>query len=87
TSALSISSVRDERIAGSTARAFRQRLYKTDKYGYIKNHKKTIKSKQARIQERKSKQKPEAKPEKVKPTVTSSQTMVNKSQQDPKYST
>ncbi|GKD94839.1 hypothetical protein Tco_1374676 [Tanacetum coccineum] len=41
----------------------------TDKYEYIKNHKKTIKSKQARTQERKSKQKPEAKPGKVKPLV------------------
>ncbi|GJU96994.1 hypothetical protein Tco_1326265 [Tanacetum coccineum] len=32
-----------------------------DKYGYIKNHKKTIKNKQARTRERKSAQKPEAK--------------------------
>ncbi|GKB95486.1 hypothetical protein Tco_0981623, partial [Tanacetum coccineum] len=36
-------------------------------YGYIKNHKKTIKNKQARTRERKSEQKPEAKPGKVKP--------------------
>ncbi|GJU19364.1 hypothetical protein Tco_1152706 [Tanacetum coccineum] len=53
-------------------------------YGYIKNHKKIVKNKQARTRERKSEQKPEAKPEKVKPTVNSSQIMVNKSQQDPK---
>ncbi|GKF29767.1 hypothetical protein Tco_0096109 [Tanacetum coccineum] len=33
-----------------------------DKYGYIKNHKKTIKNGQARTQERKSVQKPETKP-------------------------
>ncbi|GJZ77895.1 hypothetical protein Tco_0642567 [Tanacetum coccineum] len=32
------------------------------KYGYIKNHKKTIKNKQARTRERKSEQKPEVKP-------------------------
>ncbi|GJR51319.1 reverse transcriptase domain-containing protein [Tanacetum coccineum] len=38
-------------------------------YGYIKNHKKTIKNKQARTRERKSEQKPEAKPGKVKPSV------------------
>ncbi|GKA03316.1 hypothetical protein Tco_0676097, partial [Tanacetum coccineum] len=30
-------------------------------YGYIKNHMKTVKSKQARTRERKSEQKPEAK--------------------------
>ncbi|GJY45509.1 reverse transcriptase domain-containing protein [Tanacetum coccineum] len=34
-------------------------------YGYIKNHKKTIKNKQARTRERKSEQKPKAKPGKV----------------------
>ncbi|GKB39421.1 hypothetical protein Tco_0884363 [Tanacetum coccineum] len=32
-----------------------------DRYGYIRNHKKTIKNKQARTRERKSEQKPEAK--------------------------
>ncbi|GKB66695.1 putative ribonuclease H-like domain-containing protein [Tanacetum coccineum] len=40
-----------------------------DKYGYIKNHKKTVKNGQARTRERKSVQKPEAKPEKVNPSV------------------
>ncbi|GJT32206.1 ATP-dependent DNA helicase PIF1-like protein [Tanacetum coccineum] len=40
-----------------------------DMYGYIRNHKKTIKNKQARIRERKSEQKPEAKLGKVKPSV------------------
>ncbi|GJW92966.1 hypothetical protein Tco_0172638 [Tanacetum coccineum] len=44
-----------------------------DKYGYIKNHKKTVKNRQARTRERKSKEKPEAKPGKVKPSVKSSQ--------------
>ncbi|GJQ97897.1 reverse transcriptase domain-containing protein [Tanacetum coccineum] len=39
------------------------------RYGYIKNHKKTVKNGQARTRERKSKQKPEAKPGKVKPSV------------------
>ncbi|GJV14442.1 hypothetical protein Tco_1359765, partial [Tanacetum coccineum] len=34
-------------------------------YGYIRNHKKTIKNGQARTRERKSEQKPEAKPRKV----------------------
>ncbi|GJT10026.1 hypothetical protein Tco_0857068 [Tanacetum coccineum] len=34
-------------------------------YGYIKNHKKTVKNGQARTRERKSVQKPEAKPRKV----------------------
>ncbi|GJV55715.1 hypothetical protein Tco_1456720 [Tanacetum coccineum] len=38
-------------------------------YGYIKNHMKTVKNGQARTRERKSVQKPEAKPEKVKPPV------------------
>ncbi|GJR32998.1 putative ribonuclease H-like domain-containing protein [Tanacetum coccineum] len=37
------------------------------RYGYIKNHMKTIKNKQTRTRERKSEQKPEAKPGKVKP--------------------
>ncbi|GJW61314.1 reverse transcriptase domain-containing protein [Tanacetum coccineum] len=36
-------------------------LEENDKYGYIRNHKKTIKNKQARTRERKSVQKPEAK--------------------------
>ncbi|GJR69882.1 hypothetical protein Tco_0015947 [Tanacetum coccineum] len=39
------------------------------KYGYIKNHKKTIKNKQAQTQERKSAQKPEAKPRKSQSSV------------------
>ncbi|GJZ25501.1 hypothetical protein Tco_0569754 [Tanacetum coccineum] len=38
-------------------------------YGYIKNHKKTVKNGQARTRERKSAQKPEAKPRKVKTSV------------------
>ncbi|GJR49839.1 reverse transcriptase domain-containing protein [Tanacetum coccineum] len=38
-------------------------------YGYIKNHKKTIKNGQARTRERKSAQKPEAKPKKSQPSV------------------
>ncbi|GJR91340.1 hypothetical protein Tco_0215351, partial [Tanacetum coccineum] len=38
-------------------------------YGYIRNHKKTIKNGQSRTRERKSVQKPEAKQEKVKPPV------------------
>ncbi|GKD99528.1 hypothetical protein Tco_1387512, partial [Tanacetum coccineum] len=38
-------------------------------YGYIKDHKKTVKNKQARTRERKSEQKQEAKPGKVKPSV------------------
>ncbi|GJT73502.1 hypothetical protein Tco_1032788 [Tanacetum coccineum] len=55
-------------------------------YGYIKNHKKTIKNKQARTRERKSEQKPEAKPRKVKPSVKvvkSWSTEVNKIQNIP----
>ncbi|GKD46077.1 ribonuclease H-like domain-containing protein [Tanacetum coccineum] len=40
-----------------------------DMYGYIKNHKKTIKNGQARTRERKSAQKPEAKPKKSQPSV------------------
>ncbi|GKC13834.1 hypothetical protein Tco_1010616 [Tanacetum coccineum] len=49
-----------------------------------KNHMKNIKNKQARTRERKSAQKPEAKPGKVKPQSNSGQIMVNQSQQDPK---
>ncbi|GKA12747.1 hypothetical protein Tco_0692293, partial [Tanacetum coccineum] len=41
-------------------------------YGYIKNHKKTIKNGQARTRERKSAQKPEAKPKKSQPSVKQS---------------
>ncbi|GJT35322.1 reverse transcriptase domain-containing protein [Tanacetum coccineum] len=41
-------------------------LLKGLRYGYIKNHMKTVKNKQARTRERKSEQKPEAKPGKVK---------------------
>ncbi|GJZ42017.1 hypothetical protein Tco_0588903 [Tanacetum coccineum] len=55
-------------------------------YGYIRNHKKTIKNKQARTRERKSEQKPEAKPGKVKPSVKvvkSWSTKVNKTQNIP----
>ncbi|GKD40419.1 hypothetical protein Tco_1260626, partial [Tanacetum coccineum] len=39
-------------------------------YGYIKNHKKTVKNGQTRIQERKSVQEPEAKVRKVNPQST-----------------
>ncbi|GJT19880.1 hypothetical protein Tco_0878586 [Tanacetum coccineum] len=56
------------------------------RYGYIKNHKKTIKNKQAQTQERKSEQKSEAKPGKVKPSVKvvkSWSTKVNKTQNIP----
>ncbi|GJV12688.1 hypothetical protein Tco_1354229 [Tanacetum coccineum] len=52
----------------------------------IKNHKKTIKNKQARTREWKSEQKPEAKPGKVKPSVKvvkSWSTKVNKTQNIP----
>ncbi|GJS08365.1 hypothetical protein Tco_0365161 [Tanacetum coccineum] len=59
------------------------------RYEYIRNHKKTVKNGQARTRERKSEQKPKAKPEKVNPQSISQrkgQIMVNKSQQDPKYS-
>ncbi|GKC41630.1 hypothetical protein Tco_1059352, partial [Tanacetum coccineum] len=38
-------------------------------HGNIKDHKKTVKNGQARTRERKSVQKPEAKPEKVKPPL------------------
>ncbi|GKD79724.1 hypothetical protein Tco_1342345, partial [Tanacetum coccineum] len=58
----------------------------SDKNGYIKNHKKTVKNKQARTRERKSEQKPEAKPGKVKPSVKvvkSWSTKVNKTQNIP----
>ncbi|GKF44923.1 hypothetical protein Tco_0131475 [Tanacetum coccineum] len=62
----------------------RPKTYKElDKYGYIKNHKKTVKNGQARTQERKSAQKPEAKPRKVKTLVKQlkeSQIVVNQSQ-------
>ncbi|GJT44731.1 hypothetical protein Tco_0953446 [Tanacetum coccineum] len=43
-----------------------------DNYGYIKNHKKTIKNGQARTRERKSAQNPEAKPKKSLPLVKQS---------------
>ncbi|GKA41530.1 hypothetical protein Tco_0734190 [Tanacetum coccineum] len=53
------------------------------RYGYIKNHKKTVKNGQARTRERKSAQKPEAKPRKSQSSVKQSklsQLMVNRSQ-------
>ncbi|GJT05322.1 hypothetical protein Tco_0839784 [Tanacetum coccineum] len=40
------------------------------RYGYIINHKKTVKNGQARTRERKSAQKPEAKPRKSQPSLT-----------------
>ncbi|GJV17448.1 hypothetical protein Tco_1362771 [Tanacetum coccineum] len=52
-------------------------------YGYIINHKKTVKNGQARTRERKSAQKPEAKPRKSQSSVKKSkksQLMVNRSQ-------
>ncbi|GJX32601.1 hypothetical protein Tco_0242456 [Tanacetum coccineum] len=42
------------------------------RYGYIKNHMKTVKNGQARTRERKSAQKPEAKPKKSQPSVKQS---------------
>ncbi|GKB42720.1 hypothetical protein Tco_0887662 [Tanacetum coccineum] len=45
------------------------------RYGYIKNHMKTVKSKQARTREWKSGQKPEAKPGKVKPSLKATSAM------------
>ncbi|GKA48937.1 hypothetical protein Tco_0741895 [Tanacetum coccineum] len=39
------------------------------RYGYIRNHKKTVKNGQARTRERKSAQKPEAKPRKSQPSL------------------
>ncbi|GKB65926.1 hypothetical protein Tco_0927338 [Tanacetum coccineum] len=56
------------------------------RYGYIKNHEKTVKNGQTRTRERKSVQKPEAFYEKVKKSkqwstsVKESQLWVNKSQ-------
>ncbi|GJW14299.1 putative nucleotidyltransferase, ribonuclease H [Tanacetum coccineum] len=61
--------------------------YSTEKlarYGYIKNHKKTVKNGQARIRERKSEQKPEAKARKSQIYSQLQSILVNKSQQDPK---
>ncbi|GJZ44801.1 RNA-directed DNA polymerase, eukaryota [Tanacetum coccineum] len=58
-------------------------------YGYIKDHKKTVKNKQARTREWKSGQKPEAKPGKVKPlvkVVKSWSTKEDKTQNDPNKS-
>ncbi|GJW04469.1 retrovirus-related pol polyprotein from transposon TNT 1-94 [Tanacetum coccineum] len=55
-------------------------------YGYIKNHKKTVKNGQARTRERKSVQKPEAKARKSQIYSQLQSILVNKSQQDPKYS-
>ncbi|GKD38349.1 hypothetical protein Tco_1258556 [Tanacetum coccineum] len=57
-----------------------------DKYEYIRNHKKTIKNKQARTRERKSVQKQEAKARKSQSYSQLQSILVNKSQQDPKYS-
>ncbi|GJY89852.1 putative reverse transcriptase domain-containing protein [Tanacetum coccineum] len=48
-------------------------------YGYIKNHMKIVKNKQAWTRERKSEQKPEAKPGKVKPLVKMVKSCVSKS--------
>ncbi|GJR42389.1 hypothetical protein Tco_1310492 [Tanacetum coccineum] len=53
------------------------------RYGYIKNHKKTVKNGQARTRKQKSTQKPEAKPRKSQSLVKKSkksQLMVNRSQ-------
>ncbi|GKB55917.1 retrovirus-related pol polyprotein from transposon TNT 1-94, partial [Tanacetum coccineum] len=55
-------------------------------YGYIRNHKKTIKNKQTRIRERKSEQKPKAKARKSQTSSQSWSTEVNHKGQNPKYS-
>ncbi|GJZ73943.1 hypothetical protein Tco_0638089 [Tanacetum coccineum] len=55
-------------------------IWAIDRYGYIINHKKIVKNGQARTRERKSAQKPEAKPRKSQPSVKISQTMVKQSQ-------
>ncbi|GJR44111.1 hypothetical protein Tco_1312214 [Tanacetum coccineum] len=55
-------------------------------YGYIKNHKKTVKNKQTRTRDQKSVQKPEAKARKSQIYSQLQSILVNKSQQDPKYS-
>ncbi|GJU31353.1 hypothetical protein Tco_1174942 [Tanacetum coccineum] len=57
---------------------------KADKYGYMKNHKKTVKNGQTRTQERKSEQKPEAKARKSQIYSQLQSILVNRSQQDPK---
>ncbi|GKE95078.1 hypothetical protein Tco_1579933, partial [Tanacetum coccineum] len=52
-------------------------------YGYIKNHKKTVKNRQARTREsEKYKKKPkiQSRSRNVKPSVKISQTMINSSQ-------
>ncbi|GKF92636.1 hypothetical protein Tco_0279355 [Tanacetum coccineum] len=53
-------------------------------YGYIKNHIKTVKNGQARTQERKSEQKPEAKARKSQISSQSWSTEVSKTQNIPK---
>ncbi|GKB46128.1 hypothetical protein Tco_0896881 [Tanacetum coccineum] len=50
-------------------------------YGYIRNHKKTIKNKQTRTRERKSEQKPEAEARKSKIAVKSSPVTVDEKTQ------
>ncbi|GJX85364.1 hypothetical protein Tco_0336138 [Tanacetum coccineum] len=65
--------------------------YQMVRYGYIKNHKKTVKNGQARTRERKSAQKPEAKPRKNQALSQKVVNMVNQSQlikdKTQKYST
>ncbi|GKB79797.1 putative reverse transcriptase domain-containing protein [Tanacetum coccineum] len=53
----------------------------TTRYGYIKNHKKTVKNGQTRTRERKSVQEPEAKAKKSQPLVKFGQTLVNSQSQ------
>ncbi|GJW19375.1 retrovirus-related pol polyprotein from transposon TNT 1-94 [Tanacetum coccineum] len=48
-----------------TPETLKQLADEVDEYGYIKNHKKTVKNGQTRTRERKSEQKPEAKPRKI----------------------
>ncbi|GKF98123.1 hypothetical protein Tco_0296906, partial [Tanacetum coccineum] len=51
-------------LIGQGNKGIRSKDLGTDKYGYIRNYKKTIKSKQTRTREQKSEQKPEAKAKK-----------------------
>ncbi|GJU99718.1 hypothetical protein Tco_1328989 [Tanacetum coccineum] len=73
-------------IPTSSPKVVEHRTEVTDKYGYIKNHKKTIKNKQARTRESeeyKKKPKNQSRSQKSQASVKSSQngqTLVNKSQ-------
>ncbi|GKA98414.1 hypothetical protein Tco_0826351 [Tanacetum coccineum] len=75
------------RVINGANKNWSTHVLKEPRYGYMKNHMKTVKNGQTRTQERKSEQKPEAKARKSQIYSQLQSILVNRSQQNLKYST